>query len=186
MRLTRRLDINCFLSYNVKSDFDGDISALRQKAVKQWRQFVVTTVLADYQKSSQHVQSHSNCEIPELTLLRGLTEHCAAPCQPSWSLMQALLSLSSYVQSVEAPSKQNPNIAKTTLEHFTITLVDAFAKFRQASGEQRDHRTEVGDLRFLRRLITLWTAEWDSLSELDQLIEELQVCSSTSIMISSP
>ena len=144
---------------------------------------MVTTVLADYQKSSQHVQSHSNCEIPELTLLRGLIEHCAAPCQPSWSLMQALLSLSSYVQSVEAPSKQNPNIAKTTLGHFTITLVDAFAKFRQASGEQRNHRTEVGDLRFLRRLITLWTAEWDSLSELDQLIEELQVCSSTSILI---
>ena len=27
--------------------------------------------------------------------------------------------------------------------------------------------------------MTLWAAEWNSLSELDQLIEDLKVCSST-------
>jgi hypothetical protein len=98
--------------------------------------------------------------------------------------MQALLSLSSHVQSVEAPSNpsrlQNPNIAMTTLGHFTTSLVDVLAETRQL-GEQRDHRAQVCDLRFLRRLMTLWTAEWDSLSELDQLIENLQVCSSTEL-----
>ena len=97
--------------------------------------------------------------------------------------MQALLSLSSHVQSVEAPSNpsrlQNPNIAMTTLGHFTTSLVDALTNTRQALGEQRDHRAQVCDLRFLRRLMTLWAAEWDSLSELDQLIEDLKVCSST-------
>jgi len=94
--------------------------------------------------------------------------------------MQALLSLSSHVQSVEAPSNpprlQNPNIAMTTLGHFASSLVNALTKAEQASREQRDHRATVCDLKFLRRLITLWTVEWDSLSELDQLIEKLQVC----------
>lgn len=167
----------------MKSDFRGDISALREQAVNQWREFVVTAVLADYQKSSPHAQSHSNCEISELTLFRGLIGPCTAPCQPSWSLMQALLSLSSHVQSVEAPSNpsrlQNPNIVMTTLGHFTTSLVHVLTKNRQALGEQRDHRAQVCDLRFLRRLMTLWATEWDSLSEMDQLIENLQVCSST-------
>jgi hypothetical protein len=167
----------------VKSDFRGDISALREQAVNQWREFVVTAVLADYRKSSPHAQSQSDCEIPELTLLRGLIAPCTAHCQPSWSLMQALLSLSSHVQSVESPSNpsrlQNPNIAMTTLGHFTTSLVDVLTKNRQASGEQRDQRAQVCDLRFLRRLMTLWTAKWDNLSGLDQLIENLQVCSST-------
>jgi hypothetical protein len=71
VRLTR-LDTNTCCLHNVKSDFHGDISALREQAVNQWREFVVTAVLADYQKSSPHAQSHSNCEIPELTFLRGL------------------------------------------------------------------------------------------------------------------
>ena len=97
--------------------------------------------------------------------------------------MQALLSLSSYVQSVEAPSNpsrlQNPNIAMMTLGHFTTSLIDVLERAHQASGEQRDRRAQVCDLRFLRRLMTLWTADWDSLSELDRLIENLQVCSST-------
>jgi hypothetical protein len=97
--------------------------------------------------------------------------------------MQALLSLSSHVQSVESPSNpsrlQNPNIAMTTLGHFTTSLVDVLAKAQRASGVQRDLRAQVCDLRFLRWLMTLWTAEWDSLSELDRLIENLQVCSST-------
>ena len=94
--------------------------------------------------------------------------------------MQALLSLSSHVQSVEAPSNpsrlQNPNIAMTTLGHFTTSLVNVLTKNRQVLREQR---AQICDLRFLRRLMTLWTAEWDSLSELDQLIKNLQVCSST-------
>ena len=144
---------------------------------------MVTAVLADYRKSPPRAQSHSSCEIPELTLLRGLIGPCAAPCQPSWSLMQALLSLSSHVQSVESPSNpsrlQNPNIAMTTLGHFTTSLVDVLAKTQQESCEQRDQRAQVCDLRFLRRLMTLWATEWDSLSELDRLIENLQVCSST-------
>lgn len=167
----------------MKSDFHGDISALREQAVNQWREFVVTAVLVDYRKSSPRTQSHSDCEIPELTPLHGLIGPCAAPCQPSWSLMQALLSLSSHVQSVESPSNpsrlQNPNIAMTTLGHFTTSLVDVLAKAQQASCEQRDQRTQVCDLRFLRRLMTLWATEWDSLSELDRLIENLRVRSST-------
>jgi hypothetical protein len=182
VRLTR-LDTNTLCLHNVKSDFRGNISALRDQAVNQWREFVVMAVLADYQKSSPHAQSHSNCEIPELTVLRGLIGPCTAPmCQPSWSLMQALLSLSSHVQSVEAPSNpsrlQNPNIVMTTLGHFTTSLVYVLTKTRQALGEQRDQRVQVCDLRFLRRLMTLWATEWDSLSELDRLIENLQVCSS--------
>ena len=95
--------------------------------------------------------------------------------------MQALLSLSSHVQSVEAPSNpsrlQNPNITMTTLGHFTTSLVDVLTKTRP--GERCDNRAEVCDLRFLRRLMTLWTAEWDRLSELDRLIENLQVCCSS-------
>ena len=97
--------------------------------------------------------------------------------------MQALLSLSSHVQSVESPSNpsrlQNPNIAMTTLGHFTTSLVDVLTKTREALGEQRDHQAQVCDLRFLRRLMTLWATERDSFPELDRLIENLQVCSST-------
>ena len=51
-------------SYNVKPDFHREISVLREQAVDQWREFVVTAVLADYQKGSRHVQSHSDCENP--------------------------------------------------------------------------------------------------------------------------
>ena len=144
---------------------------------------MVTAVLADYQRSSPRTQSHGDCEIPELTLLCDLIGSCTAPRQPSWCLMQALLSLSSYVQSVEAPSNpsrlQHPNIAMMTLGHFTTSLVDVLTKAQHASCEQLDLRAQVCDLRFLRRLMILWTADWDSLSELDRLIENLQVCSST-------
>jgi hypothetical protein len=116
--------------------------------------------------------------------LCGPIEPCTAPCQPSWSLMQALLSLSSHVHSVEAPSDssrlQKPNIAMTTLGHFATSLVDVLANSQQASGEQRDQRAKVWDLKFLRRLLTLWTMDWDNLSELDRLIE---VCSPAGSMI---
>ena len=113
--------------------------------------------------------------------LRGPIEPCTAPCQPSWSLMQALLSLSSHVHSVEAPSDpsrlQNPNIAMMTLGHFTTSLVDVLANNQQASGEhQRDQRAKVWDLKFLRRLLTLWTTNWDSISELNQLIKVCSPC----------
>jgi hypothetical protein len=179
VRLTR-LDISTLYLHGVKSDFHGDILALLEQAVNQWRELVVTAVLAVYQKSSPHAQSHGDCEIPELALFRGLIGSCTASCQPSWSLMQALLSLSSHVQSVESPSNpsrlQNPNIAMTTLGHFTTSLVVVLTKNRQGLGEQRDQRAQVCDLGFLRRLMTLWTAEWDNLSELDRLIENLQVC----------
>ncbi len=67
----------------------------------------------------------------------------------------------------------------TTLGHFASSLVNALMKAQQTSREQRDYRGTVCDLRFLRRLITLWTVEWDSLSELDQLTERLQVCSAS-------
>jgi hypothetical protein len=94
--------------------------------------------------------------------------------------MQALFSLSSHVHSVETPSDpsrlQTPNIAMTTLGHFASSLIDILTNGQQASGEQRDQRAKVWDLRFLRRLLTLWTADLDNLSELDQLIEKLQVC----------
>lgn len=161
-----------------KSDFHRDISALREQTVDQWREFVVATVLADYQKSSRHAQSNSDCESPGQTFLRGPIEPCTAPCQPSWSIMQALLSLSSHVHSVEAPSDpsrlQNPNIAMTTLGHYATSFVEVLANSQQAS-EERDQGAKVWDLKFLRRLLTLWTTNWDSISELDQLIE---VCSS--------
>ena len=54
--------------HNVKSDFRGDISALREQAVNQWKEFVVTAVLADYRKSSSHARGHTDCETLELIL----------------------------------------------------------------------------------------------------------------------
>ena len=60
----------------MKSDFHGDILAQREQAVNQWREFVATSVLAEYQKSPPRAQMHSDCEIPELTLLRGLIGPC--------------------------------------------------------------------------------------------------------------
>jgi hypothetical protein len=58
-----RYKLLCFI-YNVKPDFHREISVLREQAVDQWREFVATTVLADYQKGSRHVQSHSDCKNP--------------------------------------------------------------------------------------------------------------------------
>ncbi|KAI0296258.1 hypothetical protein BC826DRAFT_1103987 [Russula brevipes] len=127
-------------------------------SVNQWRVFVVTAVLADYQKTSRHARSRTD--------------------SPSSPLMQALLSLSSYIQSVDTPSNvarlKNANIAMTTLGHFTTSLVDALTTAHAVSGEQSHLQAKVWDLRFLRRLMTLWRKDWDGLSELDQLIEKLQ------------
>lgn len=93
--------------------------------------------------------------------------------------MQALLLLASHLHSVDTPSNpsrlQNPTIAVTTLRNFTTSLVDALATSHQTSGGQHDTRAKVWDLRFLRWLLTLWSKNWDGLSELDQLIEKLQV-----------
>src|SRR5579863_8533889 len=102
-----------------------------------------------------------------------------APSQPSWSLMQALLLLASYLHSVDTPSNlsrlQNTTIAVTTLGSFTTSLVEALATRHQTSGRQHDSRAEVWDLRFLRWLLTSWSKNWGGLSELDELIEKLQV-----------
>jgi hypothetical protein len=146
---------------------------------------VVTAVLADYQKTSRHARSRTNCEIPpELTHFVQYNNLCIAP---SSSLMQALLSLSSYIQSVDTPSNvarlKNANIAMTTLGHFTTSLVDALTTAHPVSGEQSHLQAKVWDLRFLRRLMTLWRKDWDGLSELDQLIEKLQVCSPSKFML---
>jgi hypothetical protein len=93
--------------------------------------------------------------------------------------MQALLSLTSYLHSVDTLSnlsrlKSPNNIALTTLRRFTASLIEVLATSHQASGGQRDSQANW-DLRFLRRLLTLWTTNWHGLSELDQLIEKLQV-----------
>ncbi|KAI9512526.1 hypothetical protein F5148DRAFT_1007960 [Russula earlei] len=137
-------------------DYHGDISTLHEQAVNQWRVFVVKTVLAEYLKTSRHVQGPNDL-----------------PSQQSWSLMQALLSLSSYLHSVGAPS--NPSITVTTLEYFTASLVSGLAASHQDSvEEQRDRRAKVWDLKFLRQLLTLWNTDWDGLLELDKLIKKLQ------------
>jgi hypothetical protein len=105
---------------------------------------------------------------------------CIAPSQPSWSLMQALLLLASYLHSVDTPTNpsrsQHSDIAMTTVGRFTASLVDVWATDCQASGDQHDSQAKVWDLRFLRWLLTLWTPNWDGLAELDQLIQKLQVC----------
>jgi hypothetical protein len=94
--------------------------------------------------------------------------------------MQALLSLSSYVHSIDAPSNparlQNRSIAEMTLRHFTSSLVDALAPGHETwEKEHRNPQASVFDMKFLRRLLTLWTPDWDGLSDLDKLIEQLQV-----------
>ena len=167
--------------YDLKSDFHGDMSTLRGRTVAQWREYVVTAVLADYQKTSRLSHDHSDGEIPPswLCFFRSSIESYIAPSQPSWSLVQALLLLASHLHSVDTPSNpsrlQNPTIAVTTLGSFTTSLVEALATSHQTSGGQHDSREKVWDLRFLRWLLTLWSKNWDGLSELDQLIEKLQV-----------
>ena len=140
----------------------------------------MTAVLADYQKTSRLSHNHSDGEItPGFAFFRRSIDIYIAPSQPSWSLMQALLLLASYLHSVDTPSNpsrlQNPTIAVTTLGRFTTSLVKALATSHQTSGGQHDSRAKVWDLRFLRWLLTLWSKNWDGLSELDQLIEKLQV-----------
>lgn len=50
------------------SDFRGSISALHEQSVTQWRSFVVSTVLADYLKTSAH-SGRSDCKaLPKLIL----------------------------------------------------------------------------------------------------------------------
>ena len=141
----------------------------------------MTAVLADYQKTSRLAHKHSDCEIPLSWLFCASIDPCTVPSQPSWSLMQALLSLASYLHSVDTPSNpsrlKSPNIVLTTLGLFTTSLVEALATSHQASGGQRDSQAKIWDLHFLRWLLTLWTTNWHGLSELDQLIEKLQVCS---------
>lgn len=137
-------------------------------------------VLADYQKTSRLAHKHSDCEIPPSWLFFGLIDPCAVPSQPSWSLMRALLSLASYLHSVDTPSNPSRlkcpnNIALTTLRRFIASLVELLETSHQASGGQRDSHAKIWDLRFLRWLLTLWTTNWHGLSELDQLIEKLQV-----------
>jgi hypothetical protein len=92
--------------------------------------------------------------------------------------MHALLSLSSYVHSVETPSstttgKHKHGIAETVIRHFVASLVDTLAagyEVEEPSGTQ----TNIWDLKFLRRLLALWTS--DGLLKLDKLIEQVQVC----------
>jgi len=57
------------LTTDLKPDFHGDISTLREQTVNRWREFVVTAVLADYQNTSRHAHSHNDCEIPESLFL---------------------------------------------------------------------------------------------------------------------
>jgi conserved oligomeric Golgi complex subunit 1 len=95
--------------------------------------------------------------------------------------MQALLSLSSYVHSIDAPScfparLPNRSIAEMILRRFTASLVDALASGREAWGkEQGGRQASFFDMKFLRRLLTLWTSDWDGLSDLDELIKQLEV-----------
>jgi hypothetical protein len=93
--------------------------------------------------------------------------------------MHALLSLSSYVHSVETPSssttgKHKHGIAETVIRHFVTSLVDTLAVGYEAE-EPSDTQTNIWDLKFLRRLLALWTS--DGLLQLDKLIEQVQVCS---------
>ncbi|KAI9460534.1 hypothetical protein BJY52DRAFT_1185902 [Lactarius psammicola] len=163
-RLTETLHVSPFdsdLGCNAISNsinFRGSISALHEQSVTQWRGFVVSTVLADYLKTPLHARSRGDLS-----------------CQPSWSLMHALLSLSSYVHSVKTPSssttgKHKHGIADTVIRHFVASLVDTL----EASEELPDTRANIWDLKFLRRLLALWTSDWDGLLKLDKLIEQVR------------
>jgi hypothetical protein len=93
--------------------------------------------------------------------------------------MHALLSLSSYVHSVETPSspstgKHKHGIAETVVRHFVTSLVDTLTAGYGASEEPSDTQANIWDLKFLRRLWALWTS--DGLVKLDKLIEQVQVC----------
>lgn len=99
-------------------------------------------------------------------------------CQPSSSLMHALLSLSSYVHSVKTPSssttgKHKHSIAETTVRHFVTSLANTLAAGHGASEEVNDPQPNIWDLKFLRRLLTLWTS--DRLLKLDELIEQVRL-----------
>ena len=105
-----------------------------------------------------------------------------ASCQPSWSLMHALLSLSSHIHSVETPpnsstGKHKNGIAETVVRHFVVSLVDTLAPRYETSEELSYAQANIWDLKFLRRLLALWTSDWDGLSKLDKLIEQIRVCS---------
>jgi hypothetical protein len=111
-----------------------------------------------------------------------------ASCQPSWSLMHALLTLSSYVHSVQTPcnsstGKHKNGIAETVVRHFVASLVDTLASGYEASEELSDAQANTWDLKFLRRLLALWTSDWDGLSKLDNLIEQILVCTPPETMI---
>ena len=92
--------------------------------------------------------------------------------------MHALLSLSSYVHSVETPSssstgKHKHDIAETVVRHFVASLVDTLGTGYEASDGPSGAQANIWDLKFLRRLLALWTL--DGLSKLDKLIEQVQV-----------
>jgi hypothetical protein len=96
--------------------------------------------------------------------------------------MQALLSLSSYVHTIDELSNparpQNRSIAEMTLRHFTVSIVDVLASGRghqTSEKEQRGPQANVFDLKFLRRLLTSWKSDWDGISDLNKFIEQLQV-----------
>lgn len=96
--------------------------------------------------------------------------------------MQALLALSSYVHTIDELSNparpQNRSIAEMTLRHFTISIVDALASGRghqTSEKEQRGPQANVFDMKFLRRLLILWTSDWDGISDLNRFIERLEV-----------
>ena len=100
-------------------------------------------------------------------------------CQPSWSLMRALLSLSSYVHSVETPSSSSTGkhkhvIAETVVRHFVTSLVDTLTAGSEVSEELSGPQANIWDLKFLRRLLALWTS--DGLLKLNELIEQVRIC----------
>ena len=92
--------------------------------------------------------------------------------------MHALLSLSSYVHSVETLSsstsgKHKHGVAQTLIRDFVASLVDTLAAGYEASEELRVAQASIWDLKFLRKLLALWTSDWDGLSKLDKLIEQV-------------
>ncbi|KAI0275017.1 hypothetical protein BC834DRAFT_850689 [Gloeopeniophorella convolvens] len=142
------------------TDFHESVSTLRDQSVDRWRGFVVINVLAEYQRSTQRSRSHSD-----------LAPH------PSWPLVQALSSLAESVYSVDAPphisGPHQPSIAEATLRQFVASLVSALG-CEESGKVPIGSETQLWDLKFLRRLLSLWHAEWDGLSELDKLIGRLQ------------
>ncbi|KAI0308156.1 hypothetical protein B0F90DRAFT_129062 [Multifurca ochricompacta] len=128
-RLTEALHASPFRSYLKcqAENFRGDMSELHEQSVNQWRIFVVSAALTNYQKTCQPLRSQGNSN-----------------AQPSWSLMQALLSLSSSVHSIEASANpirlRSRSIAEITLRHFTASLTNAVTPDRGAQKSDVIHK----------------------------------------------